>query len=82
MTSQPETHNLLARRFVHEIIGAAIKDGATYADLMVLFESAQLCIMEVLNLHYQLSPQVATDLCEASLQNAIERFAGGRAAKP
>ncbi|AZO51232.1 MULTISPECIES: hypothetical protein [unclassified Mesorhizobium] len=82
MTSQSETHNLLARRFVREIIGPAIKDGGTYAELMVIFESATLCIMEVLNLHYELSPQVATGLCEASLQNAIERFAGGRAAKP
>ncbi|OWK18300.1 hypothetical protein AJ88_03710 [Mesorhizobium amorphae CCBAU 01583] len=78
--SQSETHNLLARRFVHEIIGPAIKDGATYGDLMVIFESAQFCMMEVLNLHYELAPAVAVGLCEECLHAASERFAGNRAA--
>lgn len=78
MSEKSEFHNLLTGRFVRDIIGPAIKSGATYAELMVIFESVQLGMMEVLNRHYDLSPQVATGLCEASLQSAIERFAGRR----
>ncbi|ESY02759.1 hypothetical protein [Mesorhizobium sp. LNJC405B00] len=79
MSDAASTHNLLARRFVREIIGAAIKDGATYAELMVIVESSQMAVLEVLNRHYDLTPQVSTGLLEGSLNRAIERFAGGRA---
>lgn len=80
MSAQSELHNLLAGRFVREIIGTAIKGGATYSELMVIFETAQVGMMEVLNRHYDLTPQVSTDLCEESLHRAIERFAGQRGA--
>lgn len=80
MSDQSEFHNLLAARFVREIIGPAIKNGATYAELMVIFETAQVGMLEVLHRHYELTPQVATGLCEESLQQAIERFAGLRSA--
>jgi hypothetical protein len=75
MADKSALHNLLASRFVREIIGPAIKDGASYSDLMVIFESTQVGMLEVLNRHYDLTPQVATGICEASLQQAIERFA-------
>lgn len=74
-----ELHNLLARRFVSDIIGPAIKSGATYAELLVIFESSQLAMLEILNRHYDFTPQGATTLCEESLHAAIERFAGKRA---
>lgn len=80
MTS--EYHNLLAGRFVRDIVGPAIKNGATYAELMVIFETVQTGMLEVLHLHYQQEPAVAVGLLEASLQRAIERFAFIRKAKP
>lgn len=70
-----EFHNLLSDRFVRDIIGPAIKNGTAYADLMVVFESAQTAMLEVLNLHYKMEPAVAVGLVEASLHRAIERFA-------
>ncbi|MDX8513586.1 hypothetical protein [Mesorhizobium captivum] len=75
MADQVDLHNLLSGRFVRDVMGPAIKNGATYADLMVIFESTQVGMLEILNRHYELTPQVATGLCEASLQAAIERFA-------
>lgn len=80
MSKKSELHNLLIDRFVKEIIGDAIKSGATSSELMVIFETAQVGMMEVLHRHYGLKPHVATGLCEASLQRAIERFAGNRRA--
>ena len=76
MSDRSDLHNLLSSRFVRDVIGPAVKSGATYADLMVIFESTQLGMLEILNRHYELTPQVATGLCEVSLQAAIERFAG------
>lgn len=73
-----DLHNLLSGRFVREVIGPAVKSGATYAELMVLFESVQFGMMEVLHRHYEITPQVATSLCEESLHSAIERFASAR----
>lgn len=74
MSAPSEFHNLLAARFVREVIGPAIKNGATYAQLMVLFESCQLGVMESLVRHYELAPHVAAGLVEASVQATLERF--------
>jgi hypothetical protein len=73
-----EFHNLLSGRFVRDIIGPAIKNGATYAELMVIFETVQFGMMEILHRHYELAPSVAAGLCEESLHRAVERFAGAR----
>lgn len=78
MNASTELHNLLSGRFVREIVGPAIKGGASSAELMVLFETMQVGMMEVLNRHYELAPSAAVTLCEESLQQAIERFAGMR----
>lgn len=74
MGKASDLHNELAGRFVREIIGPAIKSGATDTDLMVIFESVQLSMLEILHRHYKNTPQVATGFCEAGLQRAIERF--------
>ncbi|TIU65484.1 MAG: hypothetical protein E5W25_20500 [Mesorhizobium sp.] len=76
--SAASDHNELAGRFVRDVAGPAIKNGATFADMVVLFESVQLGMMEILNRHYEVSPQASVGLLEASLQAAIERFAGKR----
>ncbi|MCA0025511.1 MULTISPECIES: hypothetical protein [unclassified Mesorhizobium] len=73
-------HNLLSGRFVRDIAGHAIKSGASYSQLMVLFESNQLAMLELLNLHYQLAPATAVDLLEVSMHAAIVRFADNRKA--
>ncbi|RWO29620.1 MAG: hypothetical protein EOS10_22525 [Mesorhizobium sp.] len=78
MSAASELHNLLSARFVREVIGPAVKRGATYAELMVLFESVQFGMMEILHRHYELAPATAVSLCEESLHSAIERFAGAR----
>lgn len=78
MATPSELHNLLSGRFVREVIGPAVKNGATYAELMVIFETVQFGMMEVLHRHYDLTPPVAVGLCEESLHSAIERFAGQR----
>ncbi|MDG4903164.1 hypothetical protein P9279_21890 [Mesorhizobium sp. WSM4962] len=75
MSAASELHNLLAGRFVRDVIGPAVKNGATDTELTTLFESVQVSMLEILHRHYGLAPQVATGLCEASLQRAIERFA-------
>ncbi|WP_136617021.1 MULTISPECIES: hypothetical protein [Mesorhizobium] len=74
MADRTSMHNLLSERFVRDVVGSAIKDGASYSDLMVLSETVQLGMMEILNKHYGLAPAVAVGLGEASLQHAIERF--------
>ncbi|MER9665506.1 hypothetical protein [Mesorhizobium sp. M0203] len=78
MSRASELHHLLSGRFVREVIGPAIKGGATYAELMVLFETVQFSLMEVLHRHYELAPATAVGLCEESLHAAIERFASAR----
>lgn len=78
MSAASDLHNLLAGRFVRDVAGPAIKNGATFAEIMVLFESVQLSMMEILNRHYEVSPQATVGLMEASLQAAIVRFAGER----
>ncbi|MER9471037.1 hypothetical protein [Mesorhizobium sp. M0520] len=78
MSAASDLHNLLSGRFVREVIGPAIKGGATYAELMVLFETVQFGMMEVLHRHYELAPAAAVGLCEESLHTAIERFADAR----
>ncbi|MER8560132.1 hypothetical protein [Mesorhizobium sp. M0578] len=78
MSAASDLHDLLSGRFVREVIGPAIKGGATYAELMVLFETVQFGMMEVLHRHYELAPATAVSLCEESLHSAIERFAGAR----
>ncbi|MCV3209639.1 hypothetical protein OHD62_17495 [Mesorhizobium sp. YC-39] len=78
MSRASELHDLLSGRFVRDVIGPAIKGGATYSELMVLFESCQFGMMEVLHRHYELAPAVASGLCEASIHRAIERFAAER----
>lgn len=74
---QGDLHNQLAKRFVHDILGPAIRADADYGDVMVLFESAQLATMHLLRRHYGMSPQVTSGLMEAALQNAIVRFSEG-----
>ena len=78
MSAASELHDLLSGRFVREVIGPAVKSGATFAELMVLFESVQLSMMEILHRHYEFAPGAAVTLCEESLHQAIERFAGQR----
>ena len=78
MSEQSELHNDIANRFVMTVIGPAIKGGASYADLMVIFETMQVAMMETLARHYKLAPDVASGLCEASLDRAIERFSAIR----
>ncbi|RWF66882.1 hypothetical protein [Mesorhizobium sp.] len=78
MSTASDLHNLLSGRFVRDVIGPAVKNGATYSELMVLFESVQLSMLEILNRHYEVAPAAAVGLLEASLQTAIERFAGNR----
>ena len=78
MSAASDLHNLLSARFVRDVIGPSVKNGATYAELMVLFESVQFGMMEILHRHYELTPQVAASLCEESLHSAVERFAGAR----
>lgn len=78
MSAATDLHNILSARFVRDVIGPAVKNGATYGDLMVLFESVQFGMMEILHRHYELTPQGASGLCEESLHRAIERFAGAR----
>lgn len=80
MASKSEAHNALAHRFIYEVVGPVITSGATYAEIMVVFETAQVGMLEILNLHHGLTPQVSTGLVEASLEHAIERFAGNRSA--
>lgn len=75
MTTPSELHNSLAQRFIFDVLGPAIKCGGS-ADLMVLFESCQLGVMDVLCLHYKLKPDVAVGLMEAAQHRAIERFTG------
>lgn len=74
MSIQGDLHNQLAKRFVQDILGTAIRADADYGDVMVLFESAQLGTMQLLRRHYGMSPQVAAGLMEAALQSAIVRF--------
>ena len=64
MSEQSAFHNLIAGRFVSDIIGPAIKSGATDSELMVIVESALVAVQEILHRHYR----------------AIERFAGSRGA--
>lgn len=78
MSASSELHDLLSGRFVREVIGPAVKSGASYAELMVLFESVQFGMMEILHRHYAMDPATAVSLCEGSLHRAIERFAGAR----
>lgn len=78
MSRASELHDHLAGRFVREVIGPAIKGGASHAELMVLFESVQFSMMEILHRHYELGAATAVGSCEASFQRAIERFAGAR----
>lgn len=70
-----ELHDLLAARFVREVIGPAIRNGARSTDLVVLFESCQAGTMQALARHYELKPATVVGLMEAALQRAIERFA-------
>lgn len=78
MSAASDLHNLLSGRFVRDVAGPAIKSGGTYAELMTLFESCQLGMLEILNVHYELTPAVAVGLLEASQHAAIERFAAKR----
>lgn len=78
MSEQSELHNMLSQRFVMEVMGPAIKGGASFADLMVLFETIEVAVMEILHRHYHQPPAVATGLVEASVDRAIERFAAIR----
>jgi hypothetical protein len=78
MSAASELHNLLAGRFVRDVAGPAIKNGATYAEMMTLFESCQLGMLELLNVHFEMTPAVAVGLLEASQHAAIERFAEKR----
>jgi hypothetical protein len=41
MSAASDLHNLLSARFVRDVIGPSVKNGATYAGLLVLFESVQ-----------------------------------------
>lgn len=78
MSDQSELHNTLSRRFVMEVMGPAIKSGATFADMMVLFETIEVAFLEILHRHYDQKPAVASGLVEASVDRAIERFAAIR----
>lgn len=78
MTAASDLHNLLSGRFVRDVVGPAIKSGASYSEMMVLFESCQFGMLEILSRHYDLAPATAVGLIEASQQAAIERFAGNR----
>jgi len=78
MSAASDLHNLLSARFVRDVIGPSVKNGATYAELLVLFESVQFGMMEILHRHYELKPALVAGLCEESLHSAIERFAGAR----
>lgn len=73
-------HNLLSGRFIRDVVGPAIRSGASDSELMVLFESIQTSMLEVLHKHYDQPPHVAVGLVESSLHNAIERFADLRKA--
>ena len=42
MSNMSAIHNELSRKFVHEILGEALKRGATPEDILVLLES---CVM-------------------------------------
>lgn len=75
-----ELHNLLSGRFIRDVVGPAIRSGASYSDLMVLFETVQTGMLEVLHKRFEQEPHVAVGLLEASLQQAIERFAAQRKA--
>lgn len=76
MTTPHQLHNDLAQRFILDVVGPAIKGGASFGDLMVLFETCQLGVMDVLCLHYKLRPDVTAGLMEAAHHRALERFAG------
>lgn len=78
MSNASDLHDLLSGRFVRDVAGPAIKKGATYAEMMVLFESCQLGMLEILNVHYDIAPATAVALFEASQQAAIVRFSGNR----
>lgn len=78
MSAASDLHNLLAGRFVRDVAGPAMKNGATYAEMMTLFESCQLGMLELLNAHFDLTPAVAVGFLEASQHAAIERFAAKR----
>lgn len=75
MTDQSDLHDRLSRRFIVDVMGPAIKGGATFADMMVLFETIEVAFLEILHRHYDQAPAVATGLVEASVDRAIERFA-------
>lgn len=75
VTDKTEKHNALVRRFVMEVIGPVLKEGTTYSEMLVVFESMQVGMLDILQKGYNLPPDVATGLLEASFQRAIVRFA-------
>lgn len=75
MSDRHELHNLLSERFVRDVLGPAIRNGASDAQLMVLFESCQLGLMLALHRHYGIRPDIVAALAEAAHHRALERFA-------
>jgi len=69
-----QPHDELSRKFVFDVLGAAVKDGATFAELMTVLESALVATMLLNVMHYGMKPAVASGLVEAAVQRAIERF--------
>ena len=67
-------HNELARRFVYDVLGEAMKAGAKASDIMIVLESAMLAAMLLNAKHYKMPPPVASGLVEAAVQRAIVRF--------
>lgn len=46
MSKASDFHNELAKKFVSDIVGQAIKADATFSELMVIFESVQTAMMD------------------------------------
>lgn len=78
MTAPSTLHNELSSVCVKQVIGPALRAGVTYTEFCTLYESIQLAFLESLTLYYNLSPQTASGLIEASLDQSLSRFAALR----
>jgi hypothetical protein len=69
-----EEHNMLANKFVFEIIGPLTKRGATHEELMVLFESIIFGMLQSNTSLYNIEPQDSVLYIELAMHEAIKRF--------
>jgi hypothetical protein len=74
--------NSLAKEFVNNAVRQVVKAGGTYADVMILLESAIVAAMLANAKLFHLSDSVASNMAEMAVHRAMERFAAQRNKEP